>query len=395
MSTAECYKCKIEFGEEEKYFECDGCSATWHLKCAGVTKQEANARDKSNRIRLLCDECNTTDPINVVANNMKTVLKFVYKMDMTLQQQVVANADFKKTITTHTEEIKRMEEKINMLKCDVPVLTIGNENANRMMPASASTSVMRRSNILPSVVIRPINNEQTCEATLKKVRECIGATDSDMLVRNTQNIRGGGVVLSCANACDTMKVKQLVYDNAANEYDVRLPEIKGPRVRISQINADMSTDEIINDILQKNENMSNAKIEIKKVMKKNLNETKDIIAEVDARSFEIMMMTKKLFIGWNCCKVDEHVYLKRCFKCCGFSHIEKECKRDVACSKCAGSHKSVNCSSRSFGCVNCMVANQQYGLNLPTEHHAWSRNCTVLQKRISKLKEYIQYNPTE
>lgn len=63
----------------------------------------------------------------------------------------------------------------------------------------------------------------------------------------------------------------------------------------------------------------------------------------------------------------------------------------MACSKCAGPHKANDCEAREFKCVNCNAANNHFGLNLATAHHAWSRNCAVLQKRIKKLKEYVQY----
>lgn len=393
MSNNECFKCEVEFVEDEKNFECDGCSTTWHLKCAGITKQESNAREKSNRIRLLCDDCNSADPMNVISNNVKTLLKFIYKIDMTLQKQVMASANFEKSISSNTDEIRRIGEQVNMMKNETPVITVQKENTNHKPTANSFVNVVRQTSVLPTVVIQPKDNKQTCEATTKIVKECIGT--SSMLVRNTQNIRGGGVVLSCANANDTMKMKQIIDSSTGGEYDVRLPEIKKPRVKISQIHADLSTDEILHDITNKNETLKNAKIEIKKVIRRGQANTKDIIAEVDCRSFEAMMVMQKMLIGWNSCKVDEHIYLKRCFKCCGFSHIEKECKNELACSKCAEKHKSANCNSRSFGCVNCIMANKKYGLDLATEHHAWNRSCAVLQKRIKNLKEYIQYNPDE
>lgn len=393
MSVNKCFKCEIEFEDDERSFECDGCSATWHLKCAGITKQEANIRDKSNRIRLLCDDCNTTDPIGIIANNVKTMMKFIYKIDMTLQNQVMTSANIEDTLTKNTEEIKRIETVINIMKNEV--ITVAQANTNHSSPTNTSTTVnmVRQPGILPAVVVKPKNDKQTCEATMQKIKQCIGT--SGTIVRNTQNIRSGGVVLSCANAGETMKMKQLICDKTGDEYEVLLPSIKRPRVKITKVHSDMNTDEILNDIKNKNENLGEAEIEIKKIIKRRQTNTCDVIAEVDCKSFETMMMKKKLFIGWSRCDVNEHVYLKRCYKCCGFSHIEKECKRVLACSKCAEQHKSTACKSRKFGCINCITANDKYGLSLMTDHHAWSRNCAVLRKRVNGLKEYIQYNPAE
>lgn len=210
-----CFKCEIEFEDDERNFECDGCSATWHLKCAGITKQEANARDKNNRIRLLCDDCNSTDPINVIANNVKTMMKFIYKIDMNLQKQVITSVNIEDTLTKNTEVIKRIETVINNMKNEV--INVGQASTNHSSPTNTCVAVntVRQSSILPAVVIKPKNDKQTCEATMQKIKQCIGATG--MIVRNTQNIRSGGVVLSCANAGETMRMKQLIHDKTGNE----------------------------------------------------------------------------------------------------------------------------------------------------------------------------------
>lgn len=139
-----------------------------------------------------------------------------------------------------------------------------------------------------------------------------------LLVRDTQNIRGGGIVISCANAADTMKVKQLFDKNDQNEYDVHLPEIKKPRVKIMNVDGDMSPDDIVFDVVNKNDSLHYANFVIKKILKNENNNSQDIVAEVYGGTFDVMMNLRKIFVGWNRCIVMEHVYLRRCFKCCGF-----------------------------------------------------------------------------
>lgn len=389
MGDIVCFKCEGDIEADENYFECDACTTTFHLKCVGVTKQEYNAREKSNRMRLLCDECNLNNPMSIVERNVNTLLKYIHKLDLVLQNQVLA-------ISSNAETLKRMEEQMNMMHKEIKTITVRearkSDNTNQM-PTTRTFADVLRSSILPTVVIKPKIDNEKCEATLQRVKENI--VGSEALVRDTKNIRGGGIVISCANAVDTMKMKQLIDHNIGNDYDVCLPEIKKPRVKITNIGDDLTTDEILSDIVNKNNFAHDATFQIKKVMKNKRNNTQDVVAEVDCKSFEYMMTAKKLFIGWKRCNVVEHVYLKRCFKCCGFSHIAKECKHNIACSKCAGSHKSADCDGKKYLCVNCCAANTKYGLNLATNHHAWSRECCVLQKRIAKLKEFIQYNPNE
>lgn len=389
MGDVVCFKCEGDIEADENYFECDACTTTFHLKCVGVTKQEYNAREKSNRMRLLCDECNLNNPMSIVERNVSTLLKYIHKLDLVLQNQVLA-------ISNNADTMKRMEEQINTMRNEIKSISVRDERTNdntNQRPTAHSFAEVLRSSILPTVVIKPKQDKQKCEATLQRVRENI--VGSELLVRDTKNIRGGGIVISCANAADTMKMKQLIDQNIGNDYDVCLPEIKKPRVKISNISSELTSDEILNDVMNKNDFLRDATIQIKKVMKDKHKDTQDVVAEVDCKSFESMMIARKLFIGWRRCNVVEHIYLKRCFKCCGFSHIASECQHNIACSKCAGSHKSGDCDGKQYLCVNCSAANGKYGLNLATNHHAWSRNCCVLQKRIAKLKEFIQYNPNE
>lgn len=401
MADIVCSTCQLVINDDVNYFECDGCTTTFHLNCGGIKKQEYNAREKSTRIRLLCDECNSNDTLNIAERNIRTLLKFISKFDVTLQEQKLNMNKMELTIASNTEEMRQMKEEISAWRKDAPTQFVAlnggkDREENETMtqrPSPLNLGNGSCSTILPTVVVKPKNDNQGCEATLQKIRQKLAG--SDVSVRDTHNIRGGGIVISCSNAGDTLKMKQLIESNNGDDMDVRLPEIQKPRVKIHKIDSSLTSDEIIDDIINKNEALTQASIQIKKVMKNKNGKTQDMVVEVDGMTFNRMIALGKLYIGWNRCAVGEHIYLKRCFKCCGFSHIAKECRHNFACSKCAGPHKSNECNQRQIMCVNCVTANATYGLNLTTNHHAWSRNCSVLQKRIKKLKEFIQYNPNE
>lgn len=101
-------------------------------------------------------------------------------------------------------------------------------------------------------------------------------------------------------------------------------------------------------------------------------------------------------LPWRECKVEQHLYVKRCFKRCGFSHTAQQCQQNVQfCSKCAGNHKYDSCRSKKMCCINCKVANEKYGLTLNTEHHAWSKDCRVLARRMQTMREKIEFNASD
>lgn len=71
------------------------------------------------------------------------------------------------------------------------------------------------------------------------------------MMRDTRNIRGGGILISSVNANATIKIKQLIEENVGNEYAIQLPPIKNPRVKIARVNDNTSIGEIINDLKTK------------------------------------------------------------------------------------------------------------------------------------------------
>lgn len=105
-----------------------------------------------------------------------------------------------------------------------------------------------------------------------------------------------------------------------------------------------------------------------------------------------MLKLGKLHLDWRECEITEHLYVQRCFKCCGFMHIAKECKGEQKCSECAGSHKFEECKRETYKCVNCAQFMKKYGADIDAQHHAYSKECKVYQRQIEKLNSKIEYS---
>lgn len=76
---------------------------------------------------------------------------------------------------------------------------------------------------------------------------------------------------------------------------------------------------------------------------------RDIVIEVNGSAYKKMLQMGNIFLEWRQCKITEHLHIKRCFKCCGFSHISTECKAETQrCSKCAENHRYENCRSKTL-----------------------------------------------
>lgn len=193
-------------------------------------------------------------------------------------------------------------------------------------------------------------------------------------------------------------MKQIVREKLGDGYDVTLPLVKNPRLRITNINTDIPDESIIDELKKNNELIKDAEIKLVTIIPRKFRSTvtNDVIVEVKSDTYKLMLNTGVLRLPWRECRVLQHLHIKRCFKCCGFSHTAQQCKQNVQfCSKCAGTHKFDSCKSRKMCCINCKVTNEKFGSNLNTEHHAWSKDCPVLSRRMQQIREKIEYNASE
>lgn len=373
-----CSMCNELIDSDENVFECDGCTKSFHLKCGGATKKDNSARKISKSLRLYCTVC-VTNPAECLAENVKTIMKFVHKIDLFNQNQTQINAKVNDVMSNTAEKINEMSEKLESL----------DYSDSKTIPSKPTRAV--KTNINPVVVVKP-KEKQDSKKTVEDVRKKI---EKNVKVCNARNIKDGGIVLSCENSNDTMKVKKIVEESYGKNYEVRLPATKKPRVRITNISDKMKKEKLIDEIKKMNVELKDVDMKLITVIdRKRYSYTyRDIIIEVNGTDFKKLMKMGIVFLDWRECEISEHLYLQRCFKCCGFSHISTECTYEFQkCSKCAGNHKHDNCKKKTLKCVNCVQVVEKYGADIDTNHHAWSKDCKVLQRKLHALKNKIEYN---
>lgn len=131
--------------------------------------------------------------------------------------------------------------------------------------------------------------------------------------------------------------------------------------------------------------------DIKIVTKLKYKNVFDLVIEVNPGLFSVIINRSFLFVGWKKCGVKEHFNLLRCYKCCKFGHLKKDCKGSAVCSKCSGSHEYKDCDVDSLICSNCKNFNEKLKVNFSVNHSANDPLCHFRKYKIDQLKSKINY----
>lgn len=380
MAPAICCACEEDIDDDATCFECDGCVKTYHIKCDKVKKSDVSHRSNSERLKIFCGEC-CKNPQAVNDENIKTILKFIYKIDAKVQQQAVFQ-------TNVASQLEKLTSVCTQMKCSIGDIT----NSLNSMPERVSESEKKtfasivRAAKKPAVIIKPKVMQQNSKATIDDIKSQIDYKHID--VCDLRNVRGGGIAVMCESDASTLKMKDIITNKFGEKYDVKLPEPLKPRVKIVNAMNDVSEDQIIVELKRQNEWLTDAdEIEVKKVIERKKSEygNIDIVLEVNIDCFDKIMTAGKVNLGWKKCNVVHHVHITRCYKCCGFSHISSQCKNKTACGKCGLDHQTKECARKEVECINCKSISQKYKLKLDCKHHAFSHKCPTLLRKVDRF----------
>lgn len=156
-----CRKCEKEI-EDDAGFECDGCWDSYHLNCGEALKRDINARKNSKRLQIYCTECISVDPMRVLAEDVRSMMKYIYKIDLVLQKQIEANATFENDIKRNATILGQIHEQLKMMLNAVhEVMPNINALQNGTSNVASYASVVGDGGIKPTVMIKPKKKHST------------------------------------------------------------------------------------------------------------------------------------------------------------------------------------------------------------------------------------------
>lgn len=244
----------------------------------------------------------------------------------------------------------------------------------------------------PVVVVLPKDAEQESNVTKQLIKSKIDPVNHS--VSGIRSAAKGAVVIECKNKEATKQLQKEAIEKLGDDYVVKLPEQRKPKIKIVNMREKLDEDLIVANIKRQNEHIKDdVEINVVKINEIVRGRYKDYsaIIETDSDTFSRILTKEKLSIGWDQCRVFEHVHVHRCYKCLGFNHSAKDCTSGVKCKYCSENHDEKDCKAEEEKCVNCVWAVKNLKLNLNVNHNAYSRDCAVFQNKIEFERKKINY----
>lgn len=378
MVHVPCDKCKQDIVDDNDKFNCDACSSSFHLACDTVKRGDVSARLKSKNLKLYCTRCMSSKLDIANAEKLSIIYKYVTKIDEQTQRQVAIQAESADKLNGIIAEAAVVRGKIDEVKESIVARPIVNKDQQ------VTFANIVRAAAKPTVMIKPKSGEQDASITSADIRKQINSREVDAC--GIRKLHGGGLAVRCETNAASLKMKSIIERKFGDKYDVQLPSMLKPRVKIFRVD-DVAEDEILNELKEKNGWLADSEIVLKTVLKRKDGKYSDfdVVIEVDQGCFDKLMEAGRVKLGWRMCRVVHHVHLIRCYKCCGYGHVAENCKNKLACSKCSGEHKTAECDQQDIKCVNCKMSNEKFKTSLDTNHKAYSNTCEVLKRRTERF----------
>lgn len=396
-----CFYCKETFLDVKSVIQCNGCSYFYHGKCMGVELRGFHMKKSTWK----CFNCapNVNSESEVMSHGGETRAR---KRSRCEENEYISITEIIETLNTILESNKVMNNKIDELitenknlKLEISQLKNTRINESAQISNTISYASVASSTKQSVLIVKPKDAAHNIVKTKEDLRQKIQPSEMNTGITMGRKIRNGGLVLNCEQNNQIDDIKTQIQTKMGAEYEIIKPSPKKNRIKVFGIhenehNSDEQT--IVTKIIRQND-LEVGTAEVKLLRKSNIvNKKFNLILELDEISFKKVAKKEKMFIGWNRCYIKNDFNIVRCYNCCKYGHIKKNCQNEVCCPLCSEKHTEDKCTKQTKKCINCVTANQSYNLQLNVDHYVWSKDCKTLNRIMeNQKKKYVNSEITK
>lgn len=246
------------------------------------------------------------------------------------------------------------------------------------------------------VLVYPTKEGGNSEDTKKAVKNVIAPKIEGIQIRSIRKVNKGGVAIETGSSKSAGVIKDATKKNA--EIRCAEPRVMLPRLQVFDVEREISEEEFKQCLYKQNlEDMGFTENEVQEGIRlrfKSGRKDADVcnwVIEVNNRIRVALLEKGRIYIDYACCKVRDILAVPRCYKCQGYGHLVKYCKREGGeiCSHCGETgHNYRDCKIDKDRpcCVQCKIAKKDSG------HRVGSMDCPIYVKAVERLVGSTHYN---
>jgi len=208
-------------------------------------------------------------------------------------------------------------------------------------------------------------------------------------INTFKTLNSGRVLIETNSKEEIEAIEKEIQAKCRGDLEINIHTPRKPRLILLNILEDISTTNIEDSILMQNTDLNLRKGEIiakiNYVMKKM---NRNLVVEVGADIRKILLH-RKIKLRWQIFRIEDYPVANRYFKCSRFNRRLRDCRGEVTCPLCAGSHTLKECKGDSmvYKCINCVIYNKHNpSTNISVDHSSLDKKCPSMQAIIQKYR---------
>jgi hypothetical protein len=398
--SSSCAVCKLSVTKKKAPgVQCGGsCKQFFHFdKCAKLTTEECDLIE-SNRLVYVCPACKKKRA-SIIFPRRDSVSEFEENAkNMPLEKLLEAQKELRDDVQKLTGIIEEMQKKISVFDSVISRFEKVADNLEKKPPQTSEKKSFKNQKVSyasivqsnkPVVIVKPKNIEQLGAETINQIKSVFDPVENN--IKGVKSVSKGGVVITCNDLESTNKCREEIAVKLGDEYEVNVSKQKKPLLKIWGLSEIIEKEEFVQRLRKQNECVTESACVNVVCIKKNPRGVMCLL-EADQQTHESLLSAGRVLIGWDSCRVYQHIDILRCFHCSQFGHIAANCRNQLCCAKCCGDHEGIDCESEDVKCANCVGANERLKLNLDVNHPSFSLKCPSYKRKVQMLTKNYNAN---
>lgn len=372
-----CYTCHETWGDKTEWIGCELCPNWSHLKCAYL-----NGVKPKNIVNInwICTSC---------LDKVKLISEFNEKVEA-IKEKICG--ELSKIKNEFKSQCDVMQSKLNVVTESLPAELVSADSSGSQQPQGMWSEVVKRKRKRNLLVVKA--TDKTKKASELKGEVAQALNDVQIQIDDSRFTEKGNIVMNFEN--DEMRneaAKKL--ESVENVTTQNVKKFK-PKIMLCNVHKEEEKETILTTLLERNDYLNEIP-EVKSKLdlifsKPAAGGTNHYIIRCDPVVREMIHKHHdRIKLQWGVYNVRDRYHVLICYHCQRYGHQEANCTSKnngeaSCCFKCAGNHRSKDCTNTEKTCINCVRFKKP-----DVNHIVMDSCCPVYQGELERVRNMTDH----